>query len=102
MKNLGFYKDDLLSDFYWNLQEFLFKEGYCKATAISCTGRVTLPQLQLLSSTSLCGWEGRQFLLHIKLLAEFVHCHTIFHFSLEILFLIACVHLQFTNALRWQ
>ena len=51
--------------FLWDLQDFfLCKEEYCKATAISCTGHVTLPQLQLLSYTSLCAWEGRQFVLH--------------------------------------
>ena len=45
---------------------FLLKEEYYKATAISCTGNVTLPQLQLLCSTSLCGWEGMKVFWHIK------------------------------------
>ena len=67
VKNLGFFICYFSSN--WNLQEYLFKEGYCKATAIRCTGNVTLPQLQLLSSTSLCGWEA--IFVTYKILADF-------------------------------
>ena len=59
-------KEKIMWNFMGIYRIFLLKEECCKATAIRCTGNVTLPQLQLLCSTSLCGWQGRQFYWHIK------------------------------------
>ena len=54
-------KEKIMWNFMGIYRIFLLKEECCKATAIRCTGNVTLPQLQLLCSTSLCGWQGRRF-----------------------------------------